>query len=85
MQSQPSTSKPIIHRITWTVPSAREADTGYTVSADRWDGPLACTCPAGDFPKTRGRCWHLKAVHAGLAGKPVVRLTIVPRPVGVAA
>jgi hypothetical protein len=64
-----------IHRIAWTVPSATEPGIVYTISADSPEDVLRCSCRAEDYPKTRGRCWHVKAVHAGLAGKPRVRVS----------
>jgi hypothetical protein len=65
--------------IRWQVPSATTPGIVYTVSADSPDSPLSCDCEAGDYPKTRGRCWHLKAVHSGLAGKPRVRVSTAGR------
>ncbi|MGD9891653.1 MAG: hypothetical protein AB7R89_28725 [Dehalococcoidia bacterium] len=73
----------IIRSITWTVPSATDAGTEYTVSAPSPTGILSCNCKASEFPKTRGRCWHIKSVRAGLAGKPRVRVT--PRSASLAA
>jgi hypothetical protein len=69
---------PIITRIAWIVPSATEAGVEYTVSAPSPSGILRCTCKASDYPKTRGRCWHIKSVRAGLAGKPRVRVQARP-------
>jgi hypothetical protein len=60
---------------TYTVPSATTPGITYTVTADE-SGVLTCNCRAGTYPKTRGRCWHLKAVHSG---------AIRPNPVPVAA
>jgi hypothetical protein len=69
-------SYPTIRSITWTVPSASEPGTEYAVSAPSPTGLLTCTCKASEFPKTRGRCWHMKSVRAGQAGKPRVRVSI---------
>jgi hypothetical protein len=71
----------IIRSITWTVPSASDARIAYTVSAPSLSGILTCNCKAREFPKTRGRCWHIKSVRAGQAGKPRVR--VQQRPVRV--
>jgi hypothetical protein len=57
------------------VPSATRAATEHTVTEDPITGERTCNCEANDHPKTRGRCWHLKAVAAGLAGKLRVRVT----------
>jgi hypothetical protein len=37
----------------------------YEVSADLPTGILRCTCEASKYPKTRGRCWRIKAVASG--------------------
>jgi hypothetical protein len=68
-----------IRSITWTVPSTTTPGVTYLVRADSPTGLLRCSCPASQYPKTRGRCWHLKAVHAGMAGKPRVRVTAITR------
>jgi hypothetical protein len=49
----------------WTVPSATTEATKYEITVDQ-NGERVCNCPANDYPKTRGKCWHLKAVNAGL-------------------
>jgi hypothetical protein len=64
-----------IHSIAWTVLSATTPGIVYTVSAASPDASLACNCEANDYPKTRGKCWHLKAVHSGMAGKPRCRVS----------
>ena len=59
--------------ISYNVPSATEAGKIYivTVRGDRY----TCTCKAEEFNKTRGRCWHVKAVIAGAVNaKPRVRI-----------
>jgi len=66
----------IIRNIAWTVPSASEAGVEYTVSAPSPTGLLSCNCKASQYPKTRGRCWHVRAVRAGLCGKPRVRVVV---------
>ena len=62
-----------IRSISYNVPSATEAGKIYivTVRGDRY----TCTCKAEEFNKTRGRCWHVKAVIAGAVNaKPRVRI-----------
>jgi hypothetical protein len=71
--------KSTIRLVSWTVPSASEPGITYTVSAPSPDDPLSCDCKASEHPKTRGRCWHIKAVHSGMAGKPRVRVSVTPR------
>lgn len=63
--------------IRWTVPSATTPGVVYTVSAGSPSDTLSCDCEASNYPKTRGRCWHLKAVATGLAGKPRCRASAV--------
>jgi hypothetical protein len=63
----------------WTVPSATTEGERYEITIDA-NGERVCTCEASQYPKTRGRCWHLKAVAAGLAGKPRVRVSQRPAP-----
>jgi hypothetical protein len=62
----------------WTVPSATTEDTEYTITVDA-NGERQCNCEASQYPKTRGRCWHLKAVNAGLV-KPRIRVSQRPAP-----
>ena len=49
--------------VSYTVPSASEAGKTYTVTVT--DNRYSCSCKAEQFPKTRGRCWHIKSVIAG--------------------
>jgi hypothetical protein len=35
-------------------------------------------CEASDHPTSAGRCWHLRAVAFGIAGKPTVRISQRP-------
>ncbi|MGD9890696.1 MAG: hypothetical protein AB7U18_05315 [Dehalococcoidia bacterium] len=65
----------IIRSITWTVTSASDAGTTYTVSAPSPTGILRCACKAAQYNRP---CWHVKAVHAGMAGKPRVRVVAIP-------
>ena len=59
--------------MSWQVPSATEAGKVYTVSVQGNRYP--CTCKTEEFNKTRGRCWHVKAVIAGaITSKPRVRI-----------
>jgi hypothetical protein len=58
----------------WTVPSATTEGTDYTVTVNE-HGERVCNCEANGYPKTRGKCWHLKAVASGLAGKPRIRVS----------
>jgi hypothetical protein len=67
-----------IRSIVWEIPSATRQGLKHTVSEDIETGARSCNCEASDHPKTRGRCWHLRAVASGLAGKPVVRITQRP-------
>ena len=63
--------------ITYHVPSDSEPGLIHdvTVTDDRW----SCDCKAGEFPKTRGHCWHIKSARNGLhVGKPRVRIQPVP-------
>lgn len=60
----------------WSVPSATTEGTGYTITVDA-NGERVCSCKANDYPKTRGKCWHLKAVNAGLV-KPRIRVSQRP-------
>jgi hypothetical protein len=57
----------------WSVPSATTEGTKYEITVDA-NGERQCSCEASQYPKTRGRCWHLKAVNAGLV-KPRVRVS----------
>ena len=69
----------------WTVPSATHKAITYEVTADTRDGRLICNCPAQRGHRT---CWHIRAVAAGMAGKPRIRVTVPapkstrPQPVG---
>ena len=76
------TTNPTIHNtirtITWTVPSATRQGITHTVSEDIETGARSCNCEASDHAKTRGKCWHLRAVASGLAGKPTVRISQRP-------
>ncbi len=63
----------------WSVPSATTEGTEYQITVDA-NGERVCNCEASQYPKTRGKCWHLKAVASGLAGKPRVRVTQAQRP-----
>ena len=68
-----------IHSITYNVPSASEPGIKYTVTVT--DDRYRCTCKAEEFPKTRGKCWHIKAVKAGaVAGKPIIRILPLTAP-----
>ena len=59
--------------MSWNVPSATEAGKAYTVTVR--GNRYSCTCKAEEFNKTRGRCWHVKAVIAGaVSAKPRVRI-----------
>ncbi len=60
----------------WSVPSATVEGTDYQITVDD-NGERVCSCKANDYPKTRGMCWHLKAVSAGLV-KPRVRVSQRP-------
>lgn len=72
----PQTPGYLIKSITFTVASATDPDTTYTVSVNPLSGrPQSCTCPAAGFGRT---CWHKKFVASGKAGKPRVRL--MPKP-----
>jgi hypothetical protein len=62
----------------WTVPSATAEGTSYEITVDA-NGERICSCEASQYPKTRGRCWHLKAVNAGMV-KPRVRISQRPAP-----
>lgn len=66
---------PQIHRITYYVPSATTPGIVYRVSAPTPDAPLACDCKASEYPKTRGRCWHISAIRSGLI-KPRVSVSV---------
>ena len=78
MSAQTLTHNHIIRSIVWEIPSASRPGVKHIVSEDIETGARSCNCEASDHPKTRGRCWHLKAVAAGLAGKPTVRMTQRP-------
>jgi hypothetical protein len=73
------TTKTITKSIRYPVPSATRPEIKHTVSEDVETGERTCNCEASNHPKTRGRCWHLKAVAAGTI-KPVVRCTVRPTP-----
>ena len=77
MQTYPTTRN-AIRQITWTVPSATRQGLKHIVSEDIETGARSCNCEASDHTKTRNRCWHLRAVASGLAGKPVVRVSQRP-------
>ncbi len=69
----PSTAiKSTIGPLRWTVPSATTKGVTHTVTADAGTGELLCNCLA------RRTCWHVKAVAAGVIGKPRVRVTQRP-------
>jgi hypothetical protein len=69
----------ITKSIRYPVPSATRPEIKHTVSEDPTTGERTCNCEANDHPKTRGRCWHIKAAASGLI-KPVVRCTVRPTP-----
>lgn len=46
------------------VPSATERNKAYMVATGT-DGFLHCDCPAKQGRKSRGNCWHVKAVVSG--------------------
>ena len=73
MNPNPQT-KHIIRSITYTVPSATREGITHTVTEDVESGRRSCTCEASDHPKTAGKCWHLRAITAGMV-KPRVRVT----------
>lgn len=56
--------------ITYRIPSISRAGEVHTIEQDVVDGRLRCDCPA------RTQCWAQKAVIAGIAPKPRVRLSI---------
>jgi hypothetical protein len=65
--------------ITYTAESASIPGRTYaiTVDADGWH----CSCKAGEYTKTRGKCWHLRSAQAGELGKPRVRVQpVAPAP-----
>ena len=64
--------KSSIGPLRWTVPSATTKGVTHTVTADAATGELLCNC------LTRRTCWHVKAVAAGVIGKPRVRVTQRP-------
>jgi hypothetical protein len=64
----------------WSVPSATRDGITHTVTEDAETGQRHCNCEASDHPRTRGRCWHIRAVAAGLAGKPRIRVSQRPTP-----
>ncbi len=43
-------------------------------------GVLACQCPAQMNPKSRGQCWHIKAVAAGIIRPAAWRTPAPSRP-----
>lgn len=65
-----------IKSITYTVPSATTDGHYYQVSIDHETQRATCDCPASQGSKTRGKCWHIKAVRSGLAGKPRIRIGV---------
>src|SRR5215211_3940878 len=69
----------ITKSIRYPVPSATREGVKHTVIEDPTTGERICNCEANVHAKTRGRCWHLKAVAAGTI-KPVVRCTVRPAP-----
>ena len=73
-------TNPQIHFTTsaprWSVPSTTTEGTTYEITVDQ-NGERRCSCPANDYPKTRGRCWHLKAISTGLV-KPRIRVSQRP-------
>ncbi len=60
----------------WSVPSATTEGIEYIITVDA-NGERRCSCPANDYPRTKGKCWHLKAISAGLV-KPRIRATQRP-------
>jgi len=69
----------ITKSIRYPVPSATRPDVEHTVTEDIETGDRRCNCEASDHPKTRGRCWHIRAVNAGLV-KARVRVSQRPAP-----
>lgn len=68
-----------VKELAYIVRSATDAGVVYTVTLDRLG--YHCTCKARAFPKTRGRCWHVKAVLAGMyLGKPHAKVQLAPAP-----
>ena len=65
-----------IRSITYKVESASLPGVVYTVTVD--ENGWTCSCKAGEFTKTRGRCWHLKAAQNGELGKPRMRVCPLP-------
>ena len=59
-----------IKSITYQIPSATDRTRAYTVSVNPEDGRMRCTCPA------RRQCWHEKAIIAGVAPKPRIRISV---------
>ena len=69
----PYTLKSIVYH----VPSASEPGLVHDVTVT--DERVTCDCEASKHAKTRGRCWHLQAVKAGLyVGKPHMRIEPLP-------
>jgi hypothetical protein len=68
----------ITRSIRYTVPS-KSGGADHTVTVDPRDARTACDCRAGSFGKD---CHAQKAVRAGQAGRPVVRVS--QRPVAAA-
>jgi hypothetical protein len=62
----------LLKSVTYTVPSSQAGQPPYTVSVDPATKLMHCTCPA------RRQCWHQKAVAAGMAGKPRLRIQPIP-------
>lgn len=63
--------------ISYNVPSATQPGTSHTVTVT--DSAYTCDCEASRWPKTRGKCWHIKAVRAGsVTGKPKMRIRWAP-------
>lgn len=79
MSAQIPQPKHIIRSITYAVPSATREGVEHVVTEDVESGRRACTCEASDHPKTAGKCWHLRAVNAGMV-KPRVRVSQRPAP-----
>jgi hypothetical protein len=67
----------ITRSIRYPVPSATRPEIKHVVTEDVETGERRCNCEASDHPKTRGKCWHLRAVNAGLI-RPRVRVSQRP-------
>ena len=80
MNPSPATDYSITRVPTWIVSSRTRHGKDHTVTQITESGELQCSCESGQYNKN---CWHRDFVCDGHAGKPRMRITLLPQPVRV--